>query len=292
MPGNTVLRLALLVCDTPAENIQKKYGAYPELYTKAFQDACPSSLKVEWEYFDVTKQEYPDLPDIVEGKYDGLVLTGSKASAYEEEPWILKLIEFVKTVRAAPRVKLVGICFGHQIISIASGGRCVKNANGWEFGYTDVQLTDLGKQFYKTSKSSITFAVFTDGQIQGLHQVHQDHVPDLPPNFHSLATTAPHTPIHSLVSDDNRCLTLQGHPEFSRELTRDLLEMRRDSGVVPREYANAQLAILAKESVVADNNWTLVKIFEFLQGDLKLEDDSVTPDTGNAHGPNVKIGYD
>ncbi|KAG0170582.1 hypothetical protein DFQ28_001869 [Apophysomyces sp. BC1034] len=258
MPSPTALRLALLVCDTPADSIRCKHGDYPILFANIFNEVCPTGLKIEWKFFDVCKQEYPSLPDVIDGKYDGIVISGSTSSAYKDEPWILKLVEFVKTVRAAPRVKIIGVCFGHQIIARAAGGRCIRNPNGWE----------------------------------RLNQVHQDHVPDLPPKFHSLATTAPHTPIHALVSDDNRCLTIQGHPEIGRAMVRDLLEYRRELGTVPRDYADSQVSILDKQGPDMEDTWLVRQFIDFLQGKLQLEDDSVTPDTGSAHGPNVKIGYD
>lgn len=128
------LNLALLICDTPAPKVVDNYGAYDILFRKVFDRARPANVDISWSDFDVvTRQEYPDLEDIQANKYDGIVITGSARGAYEDEPWIHKLIAFVKQVReTAPETRIVGICFGHQIIAIASGSSCKPNPSGWE----------------------------------------------------------------------------------------------------------------------------------------------------------------
>ena len=135
------LNLALLVCDTPKPEVLEKYGDYPKMFTNVFSRANTNELKdkveITWQHVDVVhKQEYPDLRDLADNRtFDGIVISGSASSAYMDEPWILKLIQFVHKLRAEPyrsQVKLVGICFGHQIIARACGGSCEKNPNGWE----------------------------------------------------------------------------------------------------------------------------------------------------------------
>ncbi|KAI8066900.1 class I glutamine amidotransferase-like protein [Gongronella butleri] len=255
------LHLALLVCDTPRPQVLEKYGDYPHMFALVFDKARQQfgkDVAITWEAFDVVqKQEYPADP----AAFDAFVLTGSAASAYEDLPWILKLVEFTKARLADQRKpKMLGICFGHQIIARAAGGICSKNTNGWE----------------------------------RINQVHQDHVSELPAGFHSLATTAPHTPVHSLVSDDGQCLTIQGHPEFNRDTVRILLGLRADAGVIPREFAQREIDRLDTVSTDMDDLWLVQHFIDFLLGDLVLEEtvDSVTDETGNPHGPNVKIGND
>ncbi|KAJ8657171.1 hypothetical protein O0I10_007251 [Lichtheimia ornata] len=259
------LNLALLVCDTPRKEVVEKYGDYPHLFPQVFNGAIGDrDVQISWKHFDVVhKQEYPDLQDLADNKtFDGIVITGSVASAYLDDPWILKLVDFVKVMRTEPyrsQVRLVGVCFGHQIIARACGGTCVKNPKGWEFGVFDINLTPWGKQFLKTDKSSLR-----------IHQVHQDHVEELPPNFHNLATTAPHTPFHGFVSDDYQCITIQGHPEYVRGFVKTVLTIRRDAGIVPKDYANEQLERL--DSVpdnTKDNLWLVGRMIDFILGNLR-----------------------
>ncbi|CAO3587443.1 unnamed protein product [Absidia cylindrospora] len=112
----TKLHLALLVCDTPRPQVLEKYGDYPHMFSKVFTqaalDASSSDGKTEitWEFFDVVhKQEYPTDTS----RFDAIVLTGSSASAYEDVPWIVKLVSFVQQLLAdLAKKKLVGIVLG------------------------------------------------------------------------------------------------------------------------------------------------------------------------------------
>ncbi|KAI9307966.1 class I glutamine amidotransferase-like protein [Cunninghamella echinulata] len=254
------LHLALLVCDTPKPFIVEKYGDYPCMFQKVFNAAVTEEkdVQVTWEFFDVVhKQDYPK--DI--SLFDGIVITGSAASAYNDDPWILKLVSFLQEQFNHPKkVKIVGVCFGHQIIARAAGGKCEKNINGWEFGYTEIDLTPIGKQFFKTDKS-----------ILRLNQVHQDHVSELPAGYQVLASTA-HTPIHSFLSADGQCITIQGHPEYNRDTVRMFLQFRRDAGIISREFAEKALAKLDSVGPEMEDVWLVCYFLDFLQGKLALNE--------------------
>lgn len=74
------------------------------------------------------------------------------ASAYEDIPWINRLVDFTSQIPSKnPHLKLIGICYGHQIIARAFGGTVEKNKKGWELGVRSVTLTDLGKRLLKGS---------------------------------------------------------------------------------------------------------------------------------------------
>lgn len=69
---------------------------------------------------------------------------------YEETPWIKTLLRYVRFLHESQaRVKLIGICFGHQLIAQALGGHVCKNPRGWEVGATTVALTEEGKRFFE-----------------------------------------------------------------------------------------------------------------------------------------------
>lgn len=70
-------------------------------------------------------------------------------SAYAPLPWIPPLLEFVARVtNDYPKTRILGICFGHQIVARALGGHCVPNEKGWEVGVFDVQLNELGSDIF------------------------------------------------------------------------------------------------------------------------------------------------
>jgi GMP synthase-like glutamine amidotransferase len=154
------LHFALLVCDTPLPEVVEKYGDYTKQYSLVFEKAAnKKDLTITWDFFDVVEaQAYPFLEDVKNKKYDAIVVTGSKYNAHDETTWILKLVDFLKTVQEEPFtdiVKIVGVCFGHQVILRAAGGASGRNPKGWEVGYTEIELNESGKKFYNTDKTKL-----------------------------------------------------------------------------------------------------------------------------------------
>lgn len=106
----------------------------------------------------------------------------SEYDSFASTPWITALVSFVQTVLAHPRVKLIGVCFGHQIIARAMGAKVGRNVSkGWEVSVTDVDLTTQGQNYFfkkegkdddilvsKKKKSSLyskTYRVFFFGEM-------------------------------------------------------------------------------------------------------------------------------
>ncbi|RUS32112.1 hypothetical protein BC938DRAFT_476264 [Jimgerdemannia flammicorona] len=134
-----VLRLALLVAGSPPPAVVAKYGDYPFLYRRILRKGLQAhhedaALELSLRDYDVVhRQEYPTDAELMAGEIDGIVITGSAASAYEDKEWVRRLVAFTKRVyEEFPRVKMLGICFGHQIVGMAAGGTVEKNAKGWE----------------------------------------------------------------------------------------------------------------------------------------------------------------
>jgi GMP synthase-like glutamine amidotransferase len=158
------LHFALLVCDTPLPEVVEKYGDYTKQYPLVFEKAASNKdLTITWDFFDVVEaEEYPSLQDIENKKYDAIVITGSKHNAHDNTPWILKLVEFLKTTQKEPYshiIKLVGVCFGHQAILRAAGGVTGRNPNDWEVGYIEIELNDFGREFFSTDKTKLVSRV-------------------------------------------------------------------------------------------------------------------------------------
>jgi GMP synthase-like glutamine amidotransferase len=70
-------------------------------------------------------------------------------NAFDNEPWIIKLVDFVKKVLAQDRVRTIGICFGHQIIGRAMGAKVDRSTTGWEISVTPINLTEKGKEIFQ-----------------------------------------------------------------------------------------------------------------------------------------------
>ena len=85
--------------------------------------------------YDATVGELPDSPEVA----DAFLVTGSPCSVYDSDPWIAALADFVR--RCAERQKkLLGICFGHQLIAQALGGQVEKSKAGWLLGLHQFDL--------------------------------------------------------------------------------------------------------------------------------------------------------
>ncbi|PAV18111.1 class I glutamine amidotransferase [Pyrrhoderma noxium] len=256
IPPNAT-KLALLICDTPVPAVLERDGTYHDVYHTWLRithpkNDIPSESTFILEGFDVKEQIYPNLDS---NDYSGILISGSAASAYEDKPWINKLVSWVgETAKTHPDIKLIGICFGHQIISRAMGGTCVRNNGKWELGTTDIDLSPIGQIVLNTDRKSIP-----------IQQVHADHVPFVPPTFHSIGSS-PTTPVQGLVrfypsttttttssssssssssdpdpdpssettpapsnpSDPStiQILTIQGHPEFTKDIVSSIIDAR------------------------------------------------------------------
>ena len=109
------MRIGLLECDHVAERYLPIAGDYGDMFGRWWRDADPDAEVVR---YDAHRGVLPERPD----ECDAWLCTGSSASVYDDEPWIDGLADFVRAVHVA-RVPLVGVCFGHQLLAHALGGR-------------------------------------------------------------------------------------------------------------------------------------------------------------------------
>ncbi|MCO5564777.1 hypothetical protein L7F22_018445 [Adiantum nelumboides] len=110
-----------------------KYGGYGQMMVDLLRDH-PSET---WDILPVVDGIQPSLQQL--NSYHGFVITGSKHDAHGNEPWILNLCDILRHLHTHQK-KILGICFGHQILSRALGGKTGRAPVGWELGERDVQL--------------------------------------------------------------------------------------------------------------------------------------------------------
>jgi len=223
------LRIAILECDTPRPNIRKKYGGYGGVFSsllKAGADALQypglsskEGLEItSWDVVDA--QTYPALDDI-----DAILISGSKYDSFDDHPWLLKLVEFTKKVLDQNRVRIVGVCFGHQVVGRAMGVKVGRSPGGWEASVTAIDLTKRGQEIF--GRPSLA-----------LHQMHRDAVYEFPEGVEKLAYTEKCDVQAMYLS--KKFITVQGHPEFTEDIVRDLLVARHDTGIFDDEtFADA-----------------------------------------------------
>jgi GMP synthase-like glutamine amidotransferase len=160
-----------------------------------------------YESYDTAAGALPDAPE----RCDGYVISGSPASVYEPHAWIGELTRFLQS--ASGKVPMVGICFGHQLLAQAFGGKVVRSPKGLGAGLHRYTVKDRAPWMGEV------------GQIV-LPALHQDQVVGLPPDAILLAGSE-FTPYGMLSYPQRRAVSVQCHPEFTHDYSRALIELHR-----------------------------------------------------------------
>jgi GMP synthase-like glutamine amidotransferase len=200
------MRIGLLECDHVADRYLPIAGDYADMFRTMVREVDPDAEVV---LYDARHGVLPARPD----ECDGWLCTGSSASVYDGDPWIESLAAFVRGVHEA-HVPFVGICFGHQVIAQALGGRTERAAGGWGAGAIPMEMS-VEASWMAPPLASAT-----------LLYSHQDQVTELPPGGRVLGS-APHCPV-AMVAVDDDVIGIQAHPEFGAPYLRALLEDRVD----------------------------------------------------------------
>ena len=183
---------------------------------------------------------------------DGWLITGSKFSVYGTQPWIPALKDLIRQI-VDTDIPLVGICFGHQIIAEALGGRVEKSDKGW----------GLGLDTYKLAPGSI----IDEQKLITLNIFHQDQIVELPPGAEVYASSE-FCQYAGLVLN-NQILTIQAHPEFQTEFNRQLLEARKTS-VIPKDLAYTAIKELSDQDTQGDSDRFGNRLSEFFKASTSL----------------------
>ncbi|WOJ97348.1 GMP synthase [Congregibacter brevis] len=199
------MKIGILKTDAVREEWVDDFGEYPDMFA-ALLGSRDSDL--EFVTFDVRLGEYPeDIDDC-----DAYLMTGSRHSVYDDLPWIAPLKSFVRDLNDR-RKKLVGICFGHQLIAQALGGRTEKAAAGW----------GVGMHHHRFSRRP---SWFDEGDLEfPILVTHQDQVTENAEGAEVLASSdfCP----NAVCQIGDHILTMQGHPEFVNDYSRAIMEFRR-----------------------------------------------------------------
>ncbi|HSO24926.1 MAG TPA: glutamine amidotransferase [Chondromyces sp.] len=151
-------------------------------------------------------------------EFDGVVVTGSAAMVSEHEAWAERTAVWLRGA-VAVGVPVLGICFGHQLLAHALGGRVGPNPRGREIGTVSVAL--------KEGSATDPLLGGLPGRID-VHATHLESVLELPPGAQLLASSAldPH---QAFRVPGRPAWGLQFHPEFSAEVVRGYLEAKREA---------------------------------------------------------------
>ena len=203
----TPLRIGLLQCGHIHHELVPDHGDYPE----AFADLL-GPHGVELTTFDVDHGAPPtDL-----GAFDGWLVSGSASSAYDDLPWIPPVEDLLRRM-IHEQVPVVAVCFGHQLLAQAMGGRVAKAGPGWGVGAHDYELVGPPSPWMVPPPAGTVRLIAS----------HQDQVVELPDGAVLIARTD-HCPVAAYTLGPT-ALAIQPHPEFTAAVSQGLVERRREA---------------------------------------------------------------
>jgi GMP synthase-like glutamine amidotransferase len=189
------MKIALLQADKiPEHRHSVSGGDYPQMFTNFF---LKTETNVNIDVFNVISQNYPNNFN----DYDGFIITGSRATAFVQQPWIKSLENKIKMLHLSKK-KLIGTCFGHQIIAQALGGKVKQATKGWNVGMQHIKIINA-QQWMKPMQTRLNLAF-----------CHRDHVVKLPKHANLIATNDL-IPMQMFVIEEH-IWGIQAHPEMLR----------------------------------------------------------------------------
>jgi GMP synthase-like glutamine amidotransferase len=211
--------LGILETGAPPGDLKARFGSYGDMFRRML------GPDYRYSYYDVRNGQLPEPL----GRHDAYLITGSASGVYDGDPWIEQLKTFLR--EASGRKPVVGICFGHQVMAEAYGGRVTKSPKGWGAGLHRYEVQRHAEWMNGDYGPSLSIPVS-----------HQDQIIELPKDA-TVVAASEFTPYAVLEYPQRRAISFQGHPEFSPEYATALIDLRRGTRY-QQDFADAAAASL------------------------------------------------
>ncbi|MCY1397159.1 GMP synthase [glutamine-hydrolyzing] [compost metagenome] len=200
------LSICILETDVLRPELVDQYQGYGRMFEQLF---ARQPIAARFSVYNVMNGDYP-AEDL---QFDAYLVTGSKADSFGTDPWIETLKAFLLQ-RYERGDKLLGVCFGHQLLALLLGGKSERSTQGWGVGTHRYTLAQQAP-WMTPAVEDLTLLIS-----------HQDQVTRLPENA-TVVASSEFCPIAAYQIND-QVLCFQGHPEFVPEYSRALLDARQD----------------------------------------------------------------
>lgn len=200
------MKLGILKADAVRPEFSPQFGEYPDMFVALLGRVDPD---LEFVVYEVQQGQYPvDIDEV-----DAYLITGSKSGVYDGHPWIDTLMSFVRELHSR-RKKLIGICFGHQLVAQALGGKVEKSAKGWGVGLHTHRFNTVPAWH---GEDDLDLDILVS---------HQDQVLEAAPGTQVLASSE--FCEYAVCQVGDHILTFQGHPEFVPGYSQATMDFRRE----------------------------------------------------------------
>lgn len=228
------MKIGILECGHTIEEVEENHGSFPQMFERLL-----AGNNFSYEVYDVENMSFPKDVHVC----DGWLLTGSRHGAYEGHAFIAPLEEFIRNAYAQS-VPLVGICFGHQIIAQALGGKVEKFKEGWALGLNQYDFNKNGKL--------------------SLNAWHQDQVVQRPKDATVIASNS--FCENAALVYGNKAMTIQPHPEFHGGIVSQYVDIRRGSLDYPDKLMDEALNHIDRRD---DNQIIAQEIADFFKSNVE-----------------------